>query len=93
VNEHPRSSTDKQHFERAKARGGFAGQSLVEKIRDKLDDAIISLREGERLGFQGNLNADRAYGRVEGVAAALGILRSTSTTSEIEEAKERLGLQ
>lgn len=71
--------------------GGYEGKSLVEKIRDKLDRAYrdwLAMDPKVEHGRHEPMLA-RAWGRIEGVASALGILRSTSTKHEIEEAKER----
>ena len=63
------------------------GKTLIEKIQDKADQAYKSW-DNKR-----ELPRDREFGRVEGVCAALGILRGTSTATEIEHVKERLGAQ
>jgi len=66
------------------------GPSLAEKMVEKLDRAykewqgFVQEKYGEQDAYR-----SRAYGRVEGCAAQLGILRSTSTKQEIKRAKER----
>lgn len=73
--------------------GGFAGKSLIEKIEDKLDKAYQdahahwpNANELEREAME----RSRYWGRVEGVAAALGILRGSTTSEEIDRAEERV---
>ncbi|AHN84104.1 hypothetical protein GJ25_gp093 [Mycobacterium phage Hawkeye] len=70
---------------------GQKGKSLIDKIRDKLDRAYRDWEKNDPKmdDLVGRLKDAGNYGRVEGVAAALGILRGTSTKYEIEEAKER----
>ena len=73
--------------------GGYAGKSLVEKIEDKLDEAYSTWADNsceDRGDCSGCSDPDsREYGRVEGVAAALGILKGSGTKYEIEQAEDR----
>lgn len=57
------------------------GKSLVEKIEEKLD---LTIKAADP-----DAPDSRAWGRVEGVAAALGILRSSSTKDEISRSIAR----
>lgn len=65
------------------------GPSLAEKMAEKLDRAYKNWQEFVEEGDGQDPYTNRAYGRVEGCAAQLGILRSTSTKEEIARAKER----
>ncbi|ABD58680.1 gp81 [Mycobacterium phage PLot] len=72
--------------------GGYAGKSLAEKMQDKLDSAYKAWRNAGGSDHRQNSQQgrhSRNFGRVEGCAAQLGILRSTSTKHEIEEAERR----
>lgn len=96
--EHPRSRTTEQVLQEIRqGHGGNAGPSLVEKIQAKLDSVYQSWSQSWKDGTLGLKNQElldnRRWGRVEGVAAALGILRGTSTAVEIAESEARLGLQ
>ena len=70
--------------------GGYAGKSLVEKIRDDLDQAFINWmtygREGEDYD---PAEVARLDGIVEGIAHALGVLCSSSCDVEYEAAVNR----
>jgi hypothetical protein len=75
------------------------GKSLIEKIRDDLDEAYKEWKEHDCKGqpaWCGENNTGVAYAcdirndaLVDGIAHALGVLRGTSADSEWEEAKER----
>ena len=54
-----------------------AGKSIIDKIRDAIDEEIM--------------NGDNA--RAEGMAKALGILRSSSEAYELDLALKRTGLE
>lgn len=69
--------------------GGFEGKSLIEKIRDKLDKARDTWKEFEAEDDEQDASRNRSHGRCEGLAAALGILRGTSTKHEMEECESR----
>lgn len=64
---------------------GITGKTLVQKIEDKLDKAYDDWIDGADSG----LSNERRLGRAEGVAAALGILRSTTTSEEMDRAEDR----
>lgn len=66
--------------------GGFAGKSLIEKIRDDLDESFDQLQNlsGEEL-----VEHDYHDGLTDGIAHALGILRQTSGEEEIKYALNR----
>lgn len=61
--------------------GGYHGKSLQEQIRDDLDSAYAEYREDAQ-------RTDREF-FAEGIAHALGVLRSTSADVEWEAAAER----
>lgn len=66
------------------------GPMLSDKMRDKLDDAYKAYADRWPHGKKsGEAEWNRSFGRVEGCAAQLGILRGTSTKEEIELARER----
>ena len=66
--------------------GGYHGKSLQEKIRDDLDEAYKMHRHEEDTFGQDTDHNDRF---AEGIAHALGVLRSTSADTEWEAAQER----
>ena len=68
--------------------GGYAGKSLVEKIRDDLDLAYQDFMEVPE-DHEHSQEWALAQGLAEGIAHALGVLRSTSADSEWEEAENR----
>ena len=74
---------------------GEKGPRLSDLMRDKLDRAYRDWnsancsRPPKKFTDEEAQDLARYWGRVEGCAAQLGILRSTSTKHEIEEAKER----
>ena len=70
--------------------GGYAGKSLVEKIRDDLDQAIINWMSYGRDGEDFDPNElNKLDGMVEGIAHALGVLCSSSCDVEYEAAINR----
>lgn len=77
----------------ADTHGGFAGKSLVEKIREELDEAFAAWADlpcdGCTPGCDDCMRADTALSYAEGIACALGILRSTSQDEEMNLAEER----
>lgn len=65
--------------------GGFHGKSLQQQIIQDLDQAAADLAGmslGDGIAYQ--------EGLVDGIAHALGVLRSTGMETEIEASKERL---
>jgi hypothetical protein len=68
---------------------GGEGKTIVQKIQDKADKAYKYWREdGEEANDLDPRNA--YYGRWEGVCAALGILRGSSTQEEMRLSEERI---
>lgn len=71
--------------------GGYHGKSLQEKIRDDLDEAYKNHMDL----FDSSVGNDRleeiwrSESFAEGIAHALGVLRSTSADTEWEAAEER----
>lgn len=64
--------------------GGYAGKSLIEIIRDDLDKAYKDYKE-----YKDYVESDYDEGLVDGIAHALGILRSSSREHELDEAQKR----
>lgn len=89
--------------------GGFAGKSIIEKIRDDLDEAYSIWKERLSIDSQmhaknpeldrqftsGDLHCQQCFDALgdqymaEGIAHALGLLRSSSADYEWEEAQKR----
>ena len=71
--------------------GGFAGRSLIERIQAQLDkqNARLHAMEADFKPYDTNIHAT-LQGRVEGMAATLAILRSSSLQFELEQSKGRL---
>lgn len=66
----------------ATGHSGYAGRTISQMIAEKLDKRAKALHRKE---------SERERGRCEGMAAALGVLRSTSMAEEIERSSDRLG--
>ena len=64
--------------------GGYHGKSLQEQIRDDLDQAYSNWKTNENPS-----ESEFHVGFAEGIAHALGVLRSTSADTEWEAAEER----
>lgn len=62
--------------------GGYHGRTISQMIAEKLDKRAKVLHKND---------SERERGRCEGMAAALGVLRSTSMAEEIERSGDRLG--
>ncbi len=65
------------------------GKSLMEKIQDKADRAYRDCESSEQ-DEESDYDKGRYHGRFEGVCAALGILRGTSTKHEMDKSIERV---
>ena len=72
--------------------GGYHGKSLQEQIRDDLDTAYSDFQKCDESDYE-NRDAisqfDFQKGLAEGIAHALGVLRSTSADVEWDAAAER----
>lgn len=70
-----------------KSHGGYAGKSLIEKIRDDLDTVVDELQYGIT-----ELESGLEYkqGLADGIAHALGVLTSSSMESEFDESSGRV---
>ena len=71
--------------------GGCAGKSLVEKLKDDLDEALKNWMTYGRPDEEtyDSTELARLDGIVEGIAHALGVLRSSSCDVEYEAAVNR----
>lgn len=75
----------------ANSHGGFAGKSLIEKIRDDLDEMFIEYKDAVKeneLGGNG-LAVCQKESFVEGMCQAMGIMRSTTCDEEWKLAEFR----
>ena len=69
--------------------GGFQGKSIAEKIEVELDREFKEFREWMDTPTSDDADKYGTFGTCEGLAIALGILRSSSQEHEMDLAEER----